>query len=116
MSGAQIGEMLTDQVLVYEDATQKFFASGRTLFDASEPSWGSWVVRGDQYCSLWPPSDTWDCYDMTRAGQSVQFVDSYGNVSQGRRGWPNSIAVARADSGIFFGVPLYLPVTGRTRY
>jgi len=84
MSGDQIGDMLTEQVLVYEDATQKFYASGRTLYEASEPSWGSWAVRGNQYCSLWPPSDTWDCYDMTRAGDAVQFVDTYGNVSEGR--------------------------------
>jgi len=84
MSGDEITAALTDQVLTYEDATQKFFASGRTLYDSSLPSWGSWAVRGDQYCSLWPPSDTWDCYNMARAGQVVQFLDSYGNVSEGR--------------------------------
>ena len=83
MSGDDILAALTDQVVVYEDATQKFFASGRTLYTTLEDSWGGWAVRGDQYCSTWPPSGTWDCYDMTRAGQVVRFVDAYGNVSEG---------------------------------
>ncbi len=84
MTGAQISDTLTDQVLVYENATQKIFASGRTVYEASEPSWGSWAVRGDQYCSQWPPSDNWNCYSMTRLGPGVRFVDGFGNVTEGR--------------------------------
>jgi len=83
MTGDQISAILTNKVLVYDGAQQTFFASGRTLYETAEPSWGSWEVRNDQYCSRWPPSDRWDCYDMTKSGNSVQFLDAYGNVSIG---------------------------------
>lgn len=41
-------------------------------------------MRGDQYGSLWPPSEPWDGYDGTRSGQVVQFLDGFGNVGEGR--------------------------------
>ncbi|MFV2003435.1 MAG: hypothetical protein ACC619_10700 [Paracoccaceae bacterium] len=84
MSGAEIGEMLTDNRLTYDGAVQDFYASGRTLYNAGRDSWGSWQVRAGQYCSLWPPVDRWDCYDMTRAGDAVQFIDARGNITEGR--------------------------------
>ena len=59
-------------------------ASGRTLYHAGRDSWGYWIVRGDLYCSQWPPSDRWDCYGMTRAGDNIRFTDGFGNVTQGR--------------------------------
>jgi hypothetical protein len=86
MSGPDIAAALTDQVVIYEDAKQKFFASGRTLYTTVDDSWGTWAVRGDQYCSTWPPSGSWGCYDMTRDGLGVRFVDAYGNVSEGKLG------------------------------
>jgi hypothetical protein len=46
---------------------QYFEASGFTVYAAGkEPnSAGQWVVRGDQYCSQWPPNDRWSCYVVT---------------------------------------------------
>lgn len=40
LEGAEIAGLLTDQTLIYENATQQFFASGRTLYDAGQDSWG----------------------------------------------------------------------------
>lgn len=83
MRGAEITSALTDQSLVYENATQRFYASGRTLYNAGEDSWGYWAVRDDQYCSQWPPGDEWDCYDMAAKGDIVRFIGSDGSVTDG---------------------------------
>ena len=72
--------------LTYADgARQGFFASGRTLYEFGEPSWGYWRLENGRYCSRWPPGDTWDCYDVTRdAVGNVRFVDEWDNVSIGQ--------------------------------
>jgi hypothetical protein len=57
MDGAQIIQTLTGHSLKYDNATQDFRASGRTLYNAGQDSWGYWAVRDDKYCSMWPPSD-----------------------------------------------------------
>ncbi|MDU8926490.1 hypothetical protein RXV86_03740 [Alisedimentitalea sp. MJ-SS2] len=86
MSGQQILEELTDRELVYDGgAWQRFNASGRTLYNAGTDSWGYWSVRGDQYCSQWPPDAFWACYDMAMDGERFRFVDAFGNVSAGTR-------------------------------
>ncbi len=84
MSGEQIRAALTDGRLVYEGGWQEFRASGRTLYHVGGDSWGYWAVRGDRYCSQWPPSDRWDCYDMAREGDVLRFFDDFGNVTDGR--------------------------------
>ncbi len=84
IDGQQIRDTLSDKVVIYDNAEQKFFSSGRTLYNAGQDSWGTWAVRGDKYCSQWPPSEQWTCYSMTRAGQRVQFVDGNGNVFEGQ--------------------------------
>jgi hypothetical protein len=45
---------------------QSFARNGETIYvDASgAKTFGEWLVRGDKYCSLWPPSDRWVCYEM----------------------------------------------------
>ncbi len=37
-------------------------------------------MRGDQYCSVWPPSDDWACYAMTidETGNTVVWIDESG--------------------------------------
>jgi hypothetical protein len=84
LSRSEIGETLSDRKLVYDGATQVFYASGRTLYNAGRDSWGYWQVRGDSYCSQWPPSGLWDCYqlDIGPAGQ-LRFVGSGGSFSTG---------------------------------
>lgn len=83
MSGAQITQALTDRSVHYASATQDFRVSGRTLYNAGRDSWGYWAVRGDQYCSLWPPQDLWECYDMAQNGDQVQFIGSAGDITTG---------------------------------
>ncbi|WP_270729905.1 hypothetical protein [Shimia sp. Alg240-R146] len=83
LSGEEITRALTDRTLQYENATQAFYASGRTLYNAGTDSWGYWQVRGDQYCSQWPPSGLWDCYDVAAQGQTVKFISSDGSFSDG---------------------------------
>ncbi len=42
LSGADIGEALSEKTLHYDGATQAFYASGRTLYNAGSDSWGYW--------------------------------------------------------------------------
>lgn len=84
MTGEEISEALTGRKLVYEVAWQEFRASGRTLYNAGEDSWGYWRVEGDRYCSQWPPRGEWDCYDMETDGVDVRFGGSYDDVTVGR--------------------------------
>lgn len=84
LDGPQIETALTDRALVYDDgATQDFRASGRTLYNAGRDSWGYWAVRGDQYCSQWPPTDGWYCYDVSQNGDVVRFIAEDGSFSVG---------------------------------
>lgn len=81
--GAGIAQGLTDRTVIYDNgATQHFYASGRTLYTFGEPSWGSWRIENDRYCSLWPPAPDWDCYEVQSNGAGgVMFVDPWGNTS-----------------------------------
>ncbi|WP_342075364.1 hypothetical protein [Yoonia sp. SS1-5] len=81
--GPAISAALRDQSLIYDNATQSFFASGRTVYDAGEASWGYWAVRGDQYCSQWPPSDGWDCYDVMVKPGKIRFIGVDGSMTDG---------------------------------
>ena len=83
LSGEDIRVALTDRKLTYNSAWQEFHASGRTLYNAGHDSWGYWQVRGDQYCSMWPPSDLWACYDMSGSGERLIFIDGSGHVTEG---------------------------------
>lgn len=64
LNGVQIEAALDGRSLQYEAATQVFYKSGKTLYDAGHPSWGAWRIQGDRYCSEWPPNAGWDCYNF----------------------------------------------------
>ena len=83
LDGVAIEAVLTDARLKYAFATQHFGTDGQTLYTADRPSWGSWGVRGDQYCSVWPPSDFWACYDVSRAADMIRFTASDGSTTDG---------------------------------
>jgi len=85
MTGAEISAALSEVRLEYDRASQVFYASGRTLYDSGRPSWGYWEVRGDQFCSQWPPADGWACYDMDRETDTgaLRFVGTSGDVTEG---------------------------------
>ena len=77
MTGDEIRAALSDRSLYYPrtDARQTFHASGRTLYSVGgNDSWGTWRVEGDAYCSQWPPSDLWACYELDTDGVSLRFI------------------------------------------
>ncbi len=87
LDDAAIAAVLTDVEIVYDAGpTQRFYASGRTFYDNGRPSWGDWQARAGQYCSQWPPSDHWACYDFFEDETgAVRFVGSAGDEYIGRQ-------------------------------
>ncbi len=71
ITGAEITELLAGKVVTGSRNgrgwSQTFDKDGATVYtqNGDQPSPGRWTIRGNQYCSLWPPSPKWDCYDMT---------------------------------------------------
>lgn len=84
LDNAGIVATLTDQKLRYSDAWQEFFLSGRTLYNGGRDSWGYWRAEGGQYCSQWPPSDVWACYDVQTDRTVIRFVGAGGTPMDGR--------------------------------
>lgn len=87
LGGARLTAMLAGHTLDYADGTrQSFRADGGTTFwdKAGVQSRGRWGARGDRYCSVWPPSDTWVCYGVAAKGDAVRFTDDAGAVTEGR--------------------------------
>lgn len=86
LNGQEISMALTARTLQYPDAKQDFFADGRTLYEVRQPSWGNWRVIANQYCSIWPPSDAWVCYDLERHkfGLQLRFVSRNGGTTIGK--------------------------------
>ena len=63
---------------------QIFYPDGTTTYiSGNRPSPGRWAVRGEKYCSQWPPSQSWDCYQMTGEGDRMTFIPDAGGPS-----WP----------------------------
>lgn len=85
LKGADVEAALDDTTLQYDIARQVFYASGKTLYDNGRPSWGNWAVRGDQYCSEWPPQDGWNCFALERnSGDGrLRFVSETGATTEG---------------------------------
>ena len=79
-----IFDTLADRSLVYDAYTfQRFGAAGDTQFVTERASDGRWAARGGQYCSQWPPSDRWDCYDIQLRKDQVKFIASDRSESVG---------------------------------
>ncbi|WP_171234522.1 hypothetical protein [Ruegeria sp. HKCCA6837] len=84
LSGEEILAALTGQKLEYGSGVwQTFDTSMVTQYFSGGPSAGRWVVREDQYCSIWPPSDLWACYDVFRNEDTIRFVDDAGGRTDG---------------------------------
>lgn len=80
--GAGIRAALTSRTLGYPDGTsQDFKPDGQTLAGGA---WGKWRVEGDRYCSAWPPSDLWACYEVATRGLEVRFTAENGAEVVGR--------------------------------
>jgi hypothetical protein len=84
---ATIKDALTARLLAYGDgATQQFNADGSTIYTKHKPSSGQWRTQANQYCSQWPPSDRWTCYDVARSadGLDIRFTASDASTTTGR--------------------------------
>lgn len=89
LDGAAITAALTGKVLTFDDgASQSFNADGETIYTKGPASIGHWQVRGDLYCSVWPPSDHWACYDVSQSGDSISFTAEDGSASVGHVAQP----------------------------
>ena len=66
MKGPDILKTLTGARVEGRNWSQSFEVGGATIYAGADgkQSSGRWDVRGDQYCSQWPPSDGWACYAM----------------------------------------------------
>jgi hypothetical protein len=70
LTGPEIAQLLAgntvDGAAAKGRSLQYFDASGSTTYvgPGEPPSQGRWRVEGDKYCSQWPPSDGWACYDV----------------------------------------------------
>lgn len=81
--GDDLRATLEGRKLIYSSgAWQDFRATGRTLYNAGRDSWGYWRVQGGQYCSMWPPSDLWACYEIETASGALRFVGASGDVTE----------------------------------
>lgn len=81
---AEIQAALADRVVRYDALTfQRFGAAGDTQYMTERASEGRWAARGGQYCSVWPPSDTWTCYDFQVNGEQVRFIGADRSISVG---------------------------------
>jgi hypothetical protein len=68
----QAAEKLLDDTTVYaiplaaNGWRQSFSKGGQTTYvdSSGQKTFGQWMVRGDKYCSVWPPSDRWVCYEV----------------------------------------------------
>ena len=82
--GDALRDALAGQTVRYTSgAVQEFRPSGKTLYNAGQDSWGNWRIEGDQYCSQWPPSDLWACYDIWIADDLIRFIDANGEFVDG---------------------------------
>ena len=90
LSGVEIKTALSDHTLqgVREDGKpwqQVFQKSGVTFYSVgAAQSQGFWEVRGDQYCSQWPPNESWTCYDMAVEAGDYHFISASGQRSSGK--------------------------------
>ena len=66
MKGPEILKTLTGARVEGQNWSQSFEIGGATIYSGTDgkQSTGRWDVRGDEYCSQWPPSDVWACYAM----------------------------------------------------
>ena len=86
LNGSAITALLYDRSLYGMESgapvEQIFQVNGLTFYLANgASSSGNWEVRGNSYCSVWPPNPTWSCYEVLADGESVIFVAKDGKRS-----------------------------------
>ncbi|NVO55665.1 hypothetical protein HW561_07675 [Rhodobacteraceae bacterium B1Z28] len=84
LSGGEILSALIGKKLGYGNgAWQTFDEVMLTQYFSGGPSAGRWAVREERYCSQWPPSDLWACYDFFQNGETIRFVGDGGDFTDG---------------------------------
>lgn len=85
LDGPHILSTLRGAEVTGPDWSQSFLDGGATIYTSKgNQSNGRWDVRGDEYCSLWPPSDVWACYAMTiSATDDVTWISADGARTTG---------------------------------
>jgi hypothetical protein len=90
MKGPDILKTLTGARVQGSNWSQSFEAGGATVYAGADgkQSSGRWDVRGDEYCSQWPPSDAWACYamatDTTADGVTIIWISADGSRESAR--------------------------------
>jgi hypothetical protein len=81
LSGAEIITALSDKTMIADgEIAQIFQSTGLTIYtERGAQSLGKWKVENEKYCSVWPPSTFWSCYDVVRDGEMITFVSSSGD-------------------------------------
>ena len=89
MKGADVEATLNNTTAYYLplsaiSARQYFNKNGETIYidTAGATTIGSWLVRGDAYCSVWPPSEHYVCYPIEKS-TGADGKDVYTFVSGG---------------------------------
>lgn len=87
LDGLEINQALKSQTFDFGMGKQDFLPDGRTSYQEQEKSWGRWKIKNGQYCSLWPPSDVWVCYDLESKhfGLWLRFTGSNGRIFTGKK-------------------------------
>jgi hypothetical protein len=85
IGGAEIKQLLTEKSYLQIKPTTKhtieqiFLSGGLTHFIVDgDAQTGQWKIEDDKYCSAWPPSNTWDCYDILQDGTTIVFLSARG--------------------------------------
>jgi hypothetical protein len=84
LTGAEITEALSDHIYRHADVTKKveqiFHANGATYYiEDGAQSQGLWEVRGNKYCSQWPPGEAWSCYTVSVESTVLTFISASGS-------------------------------------
>ena len=66
---------LAGRTIVWQGgAMQHFETDGLTAYaaDPAAPAraWGRWTIRGERYCTAWPPAEGWRCYRIEAAADA----------------------------------------------
>ena len=87
LEDSEIAEFLTASRIIGNqngvEWNQTFRKNGTTTYSQvagrpSPPSDGLWRISNGQYCSQWPPSSHWECYDVTINGNEIVFYPKGG--------------------------------------
>lgn len=83
LTGEEIRVMLTDRIFRHADNSQVVLQTFRDkgvtyYYEGSEQTEGRWEVRGDKYCSQWPPRKARTCYNVMAEENVLTFISATG--------------------------------------